>query len=47
MRRPKLAAMRKFHSVDCHNPPAEDFELNFPVDKRTDAAEDNLEEGTV
>ena len=47
MKRPKLAAMRKFHSVDCQNPPAEDFELNLPDDKRTDAEGDNLEERSV
>ena len=47
MRRPKLAGMRKFHSVDCQNPPAEDFELNLADDKREDVEEDDLGEGSI
>jgi len=47
VRRPMLAGMRKFHSVDCQNPPAEDFELNLADDKREDAEEDDLGIGSI
>ena len=31
--RPKLGIMRKFHSVDCQNPPDMRYLLNYPQDK--------------
>ena len=43
MNRPKLGGMRKFHSVDCQNPPDMRYLLNYPEEKMEGIA--TLEDG--